>query len=117
MKRRPEIMRIILIMDLNTREKYRELRRKYGTGSIIMLSVDFLELSMMLDAMKLAEEHPDMIEFNLDYEKHIDRLKNRIIAATGQLGLSVDEIGLLRAEFMEKNDRTQISRSSPEIQR
>lgn len=81
--------------------KYRELRRKYGTGSIVMLSVDFLELSLMLASMKLSKGHPEMLEFNLDYEKHIDRLRNRIIAATGQLGLSVDEIELLKAEFME----------------
>ena len=55
---------------------------------------------MMLEAMKLAEEHPDMIEFNRDYGKHVDRLRKRIIAATTQLGLSVDEIEILKKKFM-----------------
>lgn len=80
--------------------KYRELRRKYGTGAIIFLSVDFIELSLILAAVKLAEEHPDMIGYIPDYDKYADRLRKRIIAATAQLGLSVDEVALLKAEFM-----------------
>lgn len=81
-------------------DKHRELRRKYGTGSIIMLSVDFIELGLMLAAMKLAEEHPEMIECVPEMQQYIDRLRKRIIAATGQLGLSVDEVNLLRKKFM-----------------
>lgn len=88
--------------------EYRELRRKYGTGAIIMLTVDFLELSLMLASLKLSKEHSEarkktpawMLEDVPDYEKHIDRLRKRIIAATGQLGLSVEEIDLLKSKFM-----------------
>lgn len=88
-------------MNLNTREKYRELRRKYGTGSIIFLSVDFIELNLILATLKLIEEKPALVQnIALGYEKYATRLRNRIIAATGQLGLTVDEIEILKAEFM-----------------
>lgn len=96
---------------MNTNEKeyipdheYHELRRKYGSGSIILLSVDFIELGFILAAIKLAEEHSDKIEFveyiHPDYDKYADVLKKRIIAATGQLGLSCNEIKLLKKKFL-----------------
>lgn len=82
-------------------DKYRELRRKYGTGAMIFLSVDFIELSLMLSTLKLLDEKPGLVQdIALGYEKYATRLRNRIIAATTQLGLSVDEIEILKKKFM-----------------
>jgi hypothetical protein len=81
-------------------DKYRELRRKYGTGSVIMLSVDFIELSLILSVLKLIDEKPALVQnIAVGYEKYATRLRNRIIAAIGQLGLSVDEIEVLKTKF------------------
>lgn len=89
---------------MNT-DKYRELRWKYGSRAIILLSLEILELDLLLSALKLAEEHLEMIECIPDIQRDIDRYRNRIKWGSDQLGLSVDEVDLLKAEFMYKDEK------------